>query len=232
MDKPVRIDFVSDVACPWCAIGFTTLETALSTVQTPVEVYLQPFELNPDMPEGGQDAIEYLAAKFGISADQVRINQQRIYDRAAQVGFRFHPEGRKRVYNTFNCHRLLHWATAEIGLQAAWALKRELLTAYFTRADDMDNTQTLLDCVKAAGLNPDRAAQVLADDEFRREVRAAQTRYKMLGIQGVPAFILNDKFLVEGAQPVENLIAAIEAAAKRAEQDEQADSGQSSIAPN
>ncbi|UOD49971.1 DsbA family oxidoreductase [Orrella daihaiensis] len=232
MNKPVRIDFVSDVACPWCAIGFTTLETALSTVQTPVEVYLQPFELNPDMPEGGQDAIEYLAAKFGISADQVRINQQRIYDRAAQVGFRFHPEGRKRVYNTFHCHRLLHWATTEIGLQAAWALKRELLAAYFTRADDMDNTQTLLDCVKAAGLNPDRAAQVLADDEFRREVRAAQTRYKMLGIQGVPAFILNDKFLVEGAQPVENLIAAIEAAAKRAEQDAQADSGQSSIAQN
>lgn len=223
MSKPVRIDFVSDVACPWCAIGFTTLETALDTIETPVEVHLQPFELNPDMPEGGQDAIEYLAAKFDITPEQVRINQQRIYDRAAQVGFRFHPEGRKRVYNTFNCHRLIQWASEEFGLQAAWALKRELLAAYFTRADDMDDAQTLLAAVQAAGLDQKRAAKVLADGEFEREVRAAQTRYKMLGIQGVPAFILNDKFLVEGAQPVENLVAAIEAAAKRALQDESSD---------
>lgn len=226
MDKTVRIDFVSDVACPWCAIGYATLETALSTTDTPVEVHLQPFELNPDMPEGGQDAIEYLAAKFDITPDQVRINQQRIYDRAAQVGFRFHPEGRKRVYNTFNCHRLMHWATEEVGLQAAWSLKRELLAAYFTRADDMDDAQTLLAAVQAAGLDQKRAAKVVADGEFEREVRAAQTRYKMLGIQGVPAFILNDKFLVEGAQPVENLVAAIEAAAKRAAQDEQSGAGQ------
>lgn len=219
MSHPVRIDFVSDVACPWCAIGFTTLETALVTIQTPVEVHLQPFELNPDMPEGGQDAIEYLAAKFDTTPEQVKINQQRIYDRAAQVGFRFHPEGRKRVYNTFNCHRLIHWATEEIGSQAAWALKRELLAAYFTRADNMDEAQTLLAAVQAAGLDQKRAAKVLADNEFEREVRAAQTRYKMLGIQGVPAFILNDKFLVEGAQPVENLTAAIEAAAQRAAED-------------
>ena len=220
--NPVRIDFVSDVACPWCAIGLTTLQTALDTTDIPVEVHLQPFELNPDMPAGGQDAIEYLAAKFGSTPEQVRVNQQRIYDRAAQVGFRFHPEGRKRVYNTFNCHRLIHWATQEHGLDAAWALKRELLTAYFTRTDDMDDAQTLLNAVQTVGLDPKRAAQVLADNEFEHEVRAAQTRYKMLGIQGVPAFILNDKYLVEGAQPVENLSAAIEAAAKREQQDPQA----------
>lgn len=219
MTQPVRIDFVSDVACPWCAIGYTTLETALSTLNTPVEVHLQPFELNPDMPKGGQDAMEYLAAKFGITPDEVRINQQRIYDRAAQVGFRFHPDGRKRVYNTSNCHRLIHWATQEHGLDGAWALKRTLLAAYFTRADDMDDAQTLLDAVQQAGLDVKRAAKVLADGEFEHEVRAAQTRYKMLGIQGVPAFILNDKFLVEGAQPVENLVSAIEAAAKRAADD-------------
>jgi predicted DsbA family dithiol-disulfide isomerase len=223
MTKPVRIDFVSDVACPWCAIGYTTLESALAATDTAVEVHLQPFELNPDMPAGGQDAIEYLAAKFDITPDQVRINQQRIYDRAAQVGFRFHPEGRKRVYNTFNCHRLIHWATEEHDLDAAWALKRALLAAYFTRADNMDDANTLLEAVKEAGLDLKRAAQVLADNEFEHDVRAAQTRYKMLGIQGVPAFILNDTFLVEGAQPVENLIAAIEAAAKRAQEQEPSD---------
>jgi predicted DsbA family dithiol-disulfide isomerase len=223
MTKPVRIDFVSDVACPWCAIGYTTLESALAATDMAVEVHLQPFELNPDMPAGGQDAIEYLAAKFDITPDQVRINQQRIYDRAAQVGFRFHPEGRKRVYNTFNCHRLIHWATEEHDLDAAWALKRALLAAYFTRADNMDDANTLLEAVKEAGLDLKRAAQVLADNEFEHDVRAAQTRYKMLGIQGVPAFILNDTFLVEGAQPVENLIAAIEAAAKRAQEQEPSD---------
>lgn len=216
MTEPVRIDFVSDVACPWCAIGYTTLETALATIDTPVTVHLQPFELNPDMPTGGQDAIEYLAAKFSIPADEVKIRQQRIYDRAAQVGFRFHPEGRKRVYNTFNCHRLIHWAAQEHGLDAAWALKRALLEAYFTRADDMDDAETLLDAVEQTGLDVKRAAHVLANAEFEHDVRAAQTRYNMLGIQGVPAFILNDKFLVEGAQPVEHLVAAIEAAAKRA----------------
>ena len=216
MTEPVRIDFVSDIACPWCAIGYTTLETALSTIDTPVEVHLQPFELNPDMPAGGQDAMQYLAAMFSITPEEVKIKQQRIYDHAAQVGFRFHPEGRKHVYNTFDCHRLIHWATQQQGLDAAWALKRALLEAYFTTAADMDDAQTLLDAVKQAGLDDMRAAKVLADGEFDHDVRAAQTRFKMLGIQGVPAFILNDKFLVEGAQPVENLVAAIEAAAKRA----------------
>ena len=215
MTEPVRIDFVSDVACPWCAIGYTTLETALNTIDVPVEVHLQPFELNPDMPAGGEEVIGYLANKYGISPEQVKINQQRIYDRAAQVGFRFHPEGRKHVYNTFNCHRLIHWATQEHGLDAAWNLKRALLEAYFTRADNMDDAQTLLSAVETAGLDRARAQEVLKNNEFEQEVRAAQTRYKMLGIQGVPAFILNDRFLVEGAQPVEHLISAIEQASTR-----------------
>lgn len=219
MTEPVRIDFVSDVACPWCAIGYTTLETALASVDVPVQVHLQPFELNPDMPVGGQEVIGYLANKYGISPEQVKINQQRIYDRAAQVGFRFHPEGRKHVYNTFNCHRLIHWAGQEHDLNAAWNLKRALLEAYFTRADNMDDIQTLLSAVDAVGLDRARAQEVLDNNEFEHEVRAAQTRYKMLGIQGVPAFVLNDRYLVEGAQPVEHLISAIEQAAKRIDQD-------------
>lgn len=215
MTQPVRIDLVSDVACPWCAIGLTTLESAIAQTDIPVEVHLQPFELNPDMAEGGQEVIGYLANKYGISPEQVKINQQRIYDRAAQVGFAFHPEGRKHVYNTFNCHRLIHWAELEYGADAAWALKKELLAAYFTRADNMDDPQTLLAAVQAVGLDRDRASDVLANKEFEQQVRSAQTRSKMLGVQGVPAFILNDRYLVEGAQPVENLVAAIEQAHAR-----------------
>ena len=215
MTDAVRIDLVSDIACPWCAIGFTTLQTAIDKVDVPVEVHLQPFELNPDMPPGGQEVIGYLSSKYGISPEQVKVNQQRIYDRAAQVGFAFHPEGRKHVYNTFDCHRLIHWAEQERGADAAWALKKELLAAYFTRADNMDDPETLLAAVEVAGLDRARASEILNSDAFSQPVRAAQTRYKMLGVQGVPAFILNDRYMVEGAQPVENLIAAIEQAYAR-----------------
>jgi len=221
MTDTVRIDMVSDVACPWCAIGLTTVEKAialterLSGGQITVDLHLQPFELNPDMPEGGEEVIGYIARKYGISEQQARINQQRIYDRAAEVGFAFHPEGRKHVYNTFDCHRLIHWAETEHGPEAALLLKKTLLGAYFTTVDNMDEAATLLAAVKAADLNVERAEQVLTEGEYEDQVRAAQTRYKMLGIQSVPAFILNNKFLVEGAQPVENLAAAIQQAAKR-----------------
>ena len=226
MTQAVRIDLVSDVACPWCAIGFTTLEQAIAATDIPVDVHLQPFELNPDMPEGGEEVIGYLANKYGISPEQVKINQQRIYDRAAQVGFEFHPEGRKHVYNTFDCHRLIHWAEQQAGPDAAWALKKQLLAAYFTRADNMDDPETLLAAVDAANLDRAKAADVLASREFEQEVRSAQTRYKMLGVQGVPAFILNDRFLVEGAQPVENLVAAIEQAQARASDSTESGSAQ------
>lgn len=225
MSDVVRIDMVSDVACPWCAIGLTTLEKAIAITdkmsrgQITVSVYLQPFELNPDMPVGGEEVIGYLANKYGISAQQVRINQQRIYDRAADVGFAFHPEGRKHVYNTFNCHRLIHWAQTEHSPESALMLKKALLAAYFTSVQNMDEPDTLLAAVAQAELDTDRAREVLLEDEFAQEVRAAQARFKMQDIHGVPAFILNDKFLIEGAQPVEHLAAAIQQAAKRARED-------------
>lgn len=217
MSNPVHIDLVSDVACPWCAIGVTTLQKAIEATapEIPVTVHLQPFELNPDMAPGGEEVIGYLSRKYGISPEQVRVNQQRIYDRAAEVGFEFHPEGRKHVYNTFNCHRLIHWASVEQGAEAAMTLKKALLAAYFTRADNMDEVDTLLTAVEQSGLDRGRAATVLAEGLFENDVRAAQTRFRMMGIQGVPAFILNNQFLVEGAQPVEHLVAAIRQAAAR-----------------
>jgi len=218
MSSPVRIDFVSDVACPWCAIGYRTLETAVLTLEMPIELHLQPFELNPDMPAGGREVLAYLADKYGISVEQAEINQQHIYERAAQVGFRFHPDGRKHVYNTFDCHRLIHWAGEQIDAQAAWRLKGTLLEAYFTRADNMDLAQTLLAAVERAGLSSQRAEEILQSDEFAHDVRAAETRFQMLGIQAVPAMILNNRFLIQGAQPVEHLQAAIVQASEHAAQ--------------
>ncbi len=224
MTTPVRIDFVSDVACPWCAIGYRTLETALMTSAIETQVYLQPFELNPDMPPGGREVFEYLAQKYGITPDEAKLNQQRIYERAAEVGFRFHAQGRKHVYNTFDCHRLIHWAGAQGDHQAAWRLKGRLLEAYFTDAHDMDLAQTLLDAVEKAGLSRHQASEVLQSDEFAHAVRSAETRFQMLGIQAVPAIILNNRYLVQGAQPVEHLQAAI---AQAGAQDDQASANQS-----
>ena len=207
----VKIDFVSDIACPWCAVALGTLEQALADLgdQVKVELHFQPFELNPQMPMGGQDVIEHLVEKYGVGPKQVRENQEQIRKRAAEVGFAFHPEGRKRVYNTFDCHRLLHWAGLECGSAAQHRLKRELLATYFTLAVNVDDPVTLLDAVNRAGLDRLRAQEVLASDEFKEAVREQEKFYLDAGIHSVPAVILNDRILIQGAQPVEQFKAAL-----------------------
>lgn len=211
MPQPVKIDVVSDVACPWCAVGLGNLEKALQEIGEGIEVnvHFHPFELNPDMPEGGQDAIEHLTQKYGISEEQVRANQKNIRERAEEAGFRFHPEGRKRVYNTFDAHRLLHWAHAEASPAGQVKLKRELLNTYFCLAVSLDDKANLLDAVKRAGLDINRAKLILDGNEFTAEVRASEQKYLGLGINSVPSFILNDKYLIQGAQPAQTLEQAI-----------------------
>ena len=197
--KPIiKIDVVSDVACPWCAVGYGELNKAIKAMaeQADFEIHFQPFELNPNMPEGGQDAIEHLTQKYGLSTDQVQVNQAR----AAEVGFNFHPAGRKRIYNTFNAHRLLYWAAKECGLPAQAALKKELLNTYFCLAVSMDDLDNVLAAVGCAGLDQVRAKAVLESDEFSQEVRGQIQNFQNLGIHGVPAFIVNDQHLIEGAQ--------------------------------
>jgi predicted DsbA family dithiol-disulfide isomerase len=207
----VKIEFVSDIACPWCAVALGALEQALSELgdQIKTEMHFQPFELNPQMPMGGQDVIEHLVEKYGVGPKQVRENQAQIRKRAAEVGFPFHPEGRKWVYNTFDCHRLLHWAGLEFGSDAQHRLKRELLGTYFTLAVNLDDPANMLDAVDRAGLDRQRAAEVLASDEFKEAVREQQKFYLEAGIHSVPAVILNDRILIQGAQPVEQFKAAL-----------------------
>lgn len=211
MTKTVKIDFVSDIACPWCAVGLGALEQALAQVgdRAQVALHFQPFELNPQMPIGGQDVIEHLVEKYGVGPKQVRENQEQIRKRAAEVGFVFHPDGRKWVYNTFDCHRLLHWAGLEFGSTAQHRLKRELLGTYFTLAVNLDDPSNMLDAVDRAGLDRVRASQVLTSDEFKDAVREQQKYYLDAGIHSVPAVILNDQILIQGAQPVEQFVAAI-----------------------
>ena len=201
----IKIDYVSDIACPWCAVGLGGLEQAIKKIgdEFEVEIHFQPFELNPDMPPGGQEVFEHLTQKYGKTVEQVRATQNDIKARAAAVGYPFHPEGRKHVYNTFNAHRLLYWAGLEHGAQAQHRLKRELLITYFQLAVDLDDPKNVLDAVSRAELDTDRAASILATDEFAAEVRAQQVKYTSMGIHSVPSIIVNEKYLLQGAQPAD-----------------------------
>lgn len=212
MTITIKIDFVSDIACPWCAVGLGNLNKAMASMgdRAKFELHFRPFELNPQMPKGGQEVIEHLTEKYGISEAQVQENQAQIRAKAKEAGFDFHPQGRQRVYNTFDCHRLLFWAANELGLAQQALLKVELLKTYFCLAVDLDDEQNLLDAVIRAGLDPLRAHQVLANNEFAQEVRQEEQRYTSLGIHSVPSIILNDQYLVQGAQPPESFVSAFE----------------------
>ncbi len=211
--KPIiTIDFVSDIACPWCAVGLGNLSQAMSQLEMVVDfkVHFRAFQLNPHMPPGGQDAMEHLTQKYGLSLEQVKTNQAQIRARALEAGFVFHPEGRKRVYNTFNSHRLLYWAANECDLDKQAALKKELLNTYFCLAVSLDDEKNVLDAVARAGLDKVRARKILASDEFTAEVKAEEEFYKNMGIQSVPSLILNEEYLLQGAQEPESLISAFE----------------------
>ena len=200
----MKIDFVSDVSCPWCAIGLNALEQALARVASDIQatVHFQPFELNPQMATEGQEIVEHLGQKYGINAQQIAANTEAIRQRGASVGFTFGIGKRSRVYNTFDAHRLLHWA----GLQSDAAqrdLKHALLKAYFTDGQNPSDPDVLLGATTAAGLDAEAARSVLAGDGFAAEVRQAEAFYQQQGIHSVPAVIINDRHLISGGQPVE-----------------------------
>ena len=204
MPISMRIDFVSDVACPWCAVGLASLQQALKNSADAVQatLHFQPFELNPDMGPEGEDIGEHLGRKYGSTPEQRARIQATIRERGAAVGFAFNPDGRGRIVNTFNAHRLLHWAGLE-GADKQLALKRALLEAYHGRAERVDHDVVLLAGVRAAGLDEARARQILAGEEFADAVRAAERRWQMAGIQSVPAVVINQRHLISGGQPPE-----------------------------
>ena len=212
MKPTIKIDFVSDIACPWCAVGLGNLNQAITAFSDKAnfEVRFRPFELNPNMPLGGQNAIEHLTEKYGLTVEQVQANQAQIRERALEAGFKFHPDGRKRVYNTFDAHRLLHWACKEYGLEKQASLKTELLKTYFCLAVNLDDQQNLLNAVISAGLDPEKAKQILDSGLYANEVREEEAQYTGAGIHSVPSVILNDQYLVQGAQAPESFINAFE----------------------
>jgi predicted DsbA family dithiol-disulfide isomerase len=198
----LRIDFVSDVVCPWCAIGLASLEQALSRLEGEVEadIHFQPFELNPQMGAEGEDIVEHLSRKYGMPAGQVAANQEAIRERGASLGFDFDMDKRQRTWNTFDAHRLLHWAALE-GRQRE--LKHALLRAYFTEGRNVSDHDTLVDIASGAGLSAAKTREILAGDACADEVRRDEQYFLQAGIHAVPAIILERKHLISGGQPPE-----------------------------
>jgi predicted DsbA family dithiol-disulfide isomerase len=201
---PLKIDFVSDVACPWCAVGLNSLEIALTKLGNtmPVDLHFQPFELNPTMAAEGADAAEYLQRKYGMNDAQLAQARANIRERGAAVGFEF--GDRARVWNTFDAHRLLHWAGVDgqpAGAQRA--LKHALLLAYHGQGRNPGGHDVLLDLVAKVGLDVQMANEVLTSGRYTNEVRAAEQFWQQAGIQSVPAIVINNKHLISGGQPPE-----------------------------
>ena len=200
----LRIDLVSDVSCPWCAVGLGALQAALAKVAPGItaELHFQPFELNPKLPAEGQDTLEHLTQKYGISAEQALANAEVIRQRSAAVGFTFDPQRRSRVWNTFDAHRLLHWAELE-GPAQQMALKKALLKAYLTDGENPSDLEVLVRLAGEAGLSTERAHDILASSAYADATREREQQFLDAGIHSVPAIILNRQHLISGGQPVE-----------------------------
>ncbi|HEU0198412.1 MAG TPA: DsbA family oxidoreductase [Nevskiaceae bacterium] len=201
---PLRIDFVSDIACPWCAIGLAGLEQALVRLKDTVaaEIHLQPFELDPTTPVAGVNADEHLKQKYGLDQEQLETSRQNLRQRAAAVGFVYNVGAQSRVYNTFAAHRLLHWASLTDAGKAL-SLKKVLFRAFFTDDENVSDPTVLVRLARGAGLDADTAAAVLVGKDYAQEVRAQERHYQHAGIHSVPATIIDRTYVIAGGQPPE-----------------------------
>ena len=211
----MKIDFVSDIACPWCAVGLNALEIALKRIgdDIPVTLHMQPFELNPDMAAEGVDASEYLANKYGLSATQLAANRANVCARGEAVGFAFGE--RSRVWNTFDAHRLLHWAGLQ-DIAKQRALKHALLRSYHGEGSN-PSSEVLLELALEVGLDGPAAQRILESDVYTREVREAEQFWIRNGINSVPVVIINNQHLISGGQPPEVFEQAIRRIATQAQ---------------
>jgi predicted DsbA family dithiol-disulfide isomerase len=213
MTKTIKIDFVSDVSCPWCVIGLGNLDAALKRVEGEVtaDIRFQPFELNPNLPPEGESRFENVARKYGIGREQAIANRERQRVLAAQVGFDMVTTNESRFYNTFDAHRLLHWAGIE-GRRKE--LKRALLAAYHGKMQNPGDHGVLVAASVSVGLDGDAAREVLTSGRYAAEVRDAEEKWQRAGISGVPAVVINDRTLISGAQPPEVFEQAIREAVR------------------
>lgn len=204
-NAPLKIDFVSDVMCPWCAVGLGGLTKALDKLSGEgirADITYQPFELNPQMVPEGENIVEHIGRKYGSTPEQSAANRAMIRQRAAEVGFDINMGDNSRIWNTFDAHRLLHWAH-ETAPQKQDALKRALFDAHFSKGLNMSDAGVLAAAAEAAGLDRAGAAELLASTRYTQEVRSAEQLWLSRGINSVPAVVINDQYLISGGQPAE-----------------------------
>jgi len=211
--RSLEIAFVSDVACPWCAIGLASVDRALANIGADVDatVRVEPFELNPGMGPEGEELVPYIAKKYGRTPEQIAQAQAMIRQRGADVGFSFGP--RKHVWNTFNAHRMLHWASLE---GRALELKRALLRAYHGEGRNPGAPDVLVELATEVGLDPARARSIAESREFEADVRTRERYWLEMGVGGVPFVVVNGQYAIEGAQPPEAFEQAFREIAARA----------------
>lgn len=202
MTQSLRIDFISDIACPWCVIGLRSLLQALEAMDGDVEAQLRfwPFELNPDMPPEGENTTEHVQKKYGSTAERSAAVRQIIAEHGAALGFTFNYGPESRIWNTFDAHRLLAWALTQ-GKQLD--LKQALFKSTFTDQRPTSDHAALVDAARAAGLDAEQAREVLVSGAFASEVRAEEEHWRRSGINAVPSVIFNGKWLIQGAQPAQ-----------------------------
>jgi predicted DsbA family dithiol-disulfide isomerase len=202
---PLRVDIVSDVVCPWCIIGYLQFQKALAQLpgQFDVELHWQPFELNPQMPEEGQDLREHIAQKYGSTPKQSGGARQRLTELGDSLGFQFDYFEGMRMVNTFKAHQLLHWAE-ESGLQMD--LKMALFKAFFNQRENVGDVEQLATVAARVGLDQNEALAVLADQRFADSVRQRQALWLERDVHAVPMFYFQQSYGVPGAQEAETFV--------------------------
>ncbi|NOE20230.1 DsbA family oxidoreductase [Ruegeria atlantica] len=198
---PIRVDIVSDVVCPWCVIGYHQLAKAARDTQTELDIHWHPFELNPQLAEGGENLRDHLASKYGTTLEGSIKARARLTEMGAALGFTFNYADDMRMYNTFRAHQLIDWA-AEQG--KGHEMKQTLFSAFFTRRENVSDIQVLADAAAGIGLNRADALDMLQSQDRANHVRQKEHFWISRGVQGVPAMVFDKRHLVTGAQGEEN----------------------------
>ena len=203
----LKLDIVSDIACPWCAIGYARLEQAMNALKDEMDFAIQwhAFELNPDPTAEAEPILPALARKYGRSEPEMEEAQSQMVSIATDLGLNFEKMQQRYTRNTFDAHRLVKWAE-ENGKQTA--MKLACFDAYFGHAANISDPEILADCAEKAGLEASKAKEVLSSDQFAEAVRQDEAKFQQAGVSAVPAFIINDKYLISGAQEPDTLVQA------------------------
>lgn len=212
----IDIDIWSDVMCPWCAVGYARLERALALAEGEIDATIRwmPYELNPDAPPEGKPQAAHLGEVYGRSPAEVAAMHAQMAATAAQAGFSMEYSGDGKppepmMWNTFEAHCLLRWALSVAGPEAQTRLKQALFAAHFQQRRNVSDRAVLLDIAAAVGLDRAAAAEALADDALGIAVKLEERRARENGITAVPTFVINNRYILQGAQEPEQFARAL-----------------------